>query len=68
MRIDVVDVFGVHAGALESGLHAAEAAIAVLGGRGDVMRIAGHAVADDLGVDLGATRLGMLEFLEHHDA
>ncbi len=57
-----------HAGALERHLHAAEGAVAVLGRRGDVVGVAGHAVADDLGVDLRAALLGVLEFLEHDDA
>ena len=36
--------------------------------RGDVIGVAGQAVADDLGVDFRAARLGMLIFLEHDDA
>src|SRR3546814_7463376 len=32
------------------------------------MSIAGEAVADDLGIDGRATRLGVLEFFEHHHA
>ncbi len=36
--------------------------------RGDVVGIARQAVADDLGVDAGAARLRVLEFLEHDDA
>ena len=47
---------------------AAEAAVAVRGRRGDVVGVARQAVADDLGVDLGAALLGVLVFLEHHDA
>ena len=38
------------------------------GGRGDVVGIARQAVADQLGVDLGAARFGVLERFEHHDA
>ena len=49
-------------------LHAAIGAVAVLGRGGDVIGVAGHAVADDLGIDLGAARLGVLELLEHDDA
>ena len=44
------------------------AAIAVLGGRGDVIGVARQAVADHFGVDLRAARLGVLVFLEHDDA
>ena len=36
--------------------------------RGDVIGVARQAVADDLGVDFGAARLGMLIFLEHDHA
>ena len=39
-----------------------------VGRRRDVVRVAGHAVAADLGVDLRATGAGVLEFLENHDA
>ena len=40
-------------------------AVAVGGGRGDMIGVAGKAVADQLGVDGGAAVLGVLEFLEH---
>jgi len=33
-----------------------------------VERIAGHAVADNLGIDLRAARLGVFEFLENDHA
>ena len=55
-------------GALQRRPHAAIGAVAVLGRRGDVIGVARHAVADDLGVDLGAARFGVLELLEHDDA
>ena len=45
---------GAEAGALQRHPHRAEAAVAVLGRRGDVIGVAGQAVADDLGIDLGA--------------
>ena len=38
------------------------------GGDGDVVGVARQAVADHLGVDLRAARLGVLVFLEHDDA
>ena len=66
--VDVVDVGGANAGALERRRHAAVGAVAVLGRRGDVVGVARQAVADDLGIDLGAARLGVLVFLEHDDA
>ena len=55
-------------GPLQRVAHGAEGAVAVLRRRGDVMGVARHAVADDLGIDLGAALLGMLEFLEHQHA
>ena len=48
--------------------HAAESAVAVRRWRGDVIGIAGHAIADQFGVDLGAARLGVLELFEHQRA
>ena len=39
-----------------------------LGGGGDVVGVAGQAVADDLGVDLGAAGFGVLQLFQHHDA
>ena len=59
---------GVRPGPLQRRRHAAEGAVAVLGRRGDVIGVAGQAVAGDLGIDLGAARLGVLELLEHDDA
>src|SRR5690606_13672863 len=63
--IDVVDLRGIDAGALDRRLHAAEAAVAVLGGGSDMVGVARHAVADELAVDLGAAGLGPLVLLEH---
>ena len=36
--------------------------------RGDVIGVARQAIADHLGIDFRAARLGMLIFLEHDDA
>ena len=68
VRVDVVDIGRRDAGALHRGAHAAEGAIAVRRRRGDVIGVAGQAVADHFGVDLRAALLGVLVFLEHHDA
>ena len=43
-------------------------AIAVRRGRGDVVGVARHAVADQFGIDFRAALLGVLVFLQHHDA
>ena len=66
--VDVVDVARRDAGALDRRGHAAERAVAVGGRRGDVEGVARHAVADQLGIDLGAARLGVLVLLQHDDA
>ena len=50
------------------GAHAAKRAVAVLGRRGDVERVAGEAVADEFGVDAGAAPLGVLVLFEHDGA
>ena len=66
--VDVVDVRRVDPGLADGALHGAKAAVAVVGGRGDVEGVAGEAVADHLGVDLRAARLGVLQLLEHQGA
>src|SRR5690554_222838 len=66
--IDVVNLARADPGALDSGLHAAETAIAVFGRRGDVVSIAGEAVANDFAVDLGATGLSPLIVFQHDNA
>ena len=38
------------------------------GGRGHVMRVGRVAIAGHLGVDAGAARLGVFQFLQHHDS
>ena len=60
VRVDVVDVARRRCRRASAPPHAAIGAVAVLGRRGDVVGVARHAVADDLGVDLGAARLGVL--------
>ena len=55
-------------GALDRRGHATERAVAVGGRRRDVIGVARHAVADQLGIDLGAARLGVLVFFQHDDA
>ena len=48
--------------------HRQTRAVPVFRRRGDVMRIAAHAKADELGIDPRAARLGVLELFEHHGA
>src|SRR5690606_20081665 len=66
--VDVVDIGGGNAGALDGGGHGAEAAIAVLGRGGDVMGIARKAVADHFAVDFRAARPGVFVFFKDDDA
>ena len=68
MGVDIIDLRRRDPGAPDRGAHAAIGAVAVLGGRRDMMRIARHAVADQLGVNLGAAPSGVLEFLQHDNA
>ena len=68
VRIDIIDFRRRNVGARDRRFHAAERAIAVLGRRRDVVGISGQTVADDLGIDPGATAFGMLIRLQHEDA
>jgi hypothetical protein len=51
VRVDVADLPRRDAGLPDGHVHDAHRSAAVLGRRRDVVRISGHAVADDLGVD-----------------
>ena len=68
VRVDVIDHGGADAGAIERGLHDPGGAVAVFHRRGHVIRVAGHAVADDLGVDARIPFHGVLERFEDQDA
>jgi len=68
MGVHVVDLVGVDLAPLQCGLHGANRAVAVLGRGRDVIGITRKAIADDFGIDLGATLLGMLVLLEHDTA
>ena len=63
--VDVVDVRGLDARVADGAAHRAEAAVAIIGGGGNVVGVAGQAVANNLGVDLRAAGLGVLVFLKH---
>src|SRR3546814_7852070 len=65
VRVDVVDIAGIQPGALQRRLHRQEAAVAVFRRRGDVVGVAGQAVADHLCIDRRAARLGVLELFQH---
>ena len=68
MGVDVVDDVRLDAGRLEGRAHHAIGAVAVLGLAGHVEGVAGHAVADHLGVDRRAAAPRELQLLEDEDA
>ena len=69
VRVDVVDVARDAGRASRSALlHHADHPAAILGGRGDVVRVARHPVAGELAVDRRAAVLRVLELLEDEDA
>ncbi|MCY1172102.1 hypothetical protein D9M73_122310 [compost metagenome] len=64
VRVDVIDVGQVEARLFHRHLHRAERARAFGVRRGDVISIARQAIADHLGIDFRAARLGVFIFLE----
>ena len=66
--VDQVDLVGRHAAALEGHLHRPGRPDAGVDRLDHVPAVGGRAVADDLGVDLRAARLGQLEVLEEQRA
>ncbi len=59
---------GLHPGLAQRHPHRSSAPAPFGVRRGDVIGVARQAVADHLGIDLRAARLGVLIFLEHHHA
>ena len=68
MGVDVVHLRGIDTRVPHGRAHGPEAAVAILGGCGDMIGVAGHAVPGDLGVDLRPTGARVLVFLENEDA
>ena len=68
MGVDVIDRRGVKTSILQGVAHDAVSAFAVFGGRGDVIRVARHSVADDLGENRRAAALGEFQLFENQDA
>src|SRR3954452_20740693 len=68
VRIDVIDAARRQVGAAQRVAHRAEGAAAVLGGGGQMIRIARHSVTEHLGIDPGVAIAGMLVLLKHEDA
>ena len=68
MHVDVVDVLRLQAGVFQRSLHHQFGTEALGMGGGDVIGVGTHALAHHLGIDLGTTGLGMLQFLEDEAA
>ena len=66
VRVDVADLFGRNPGVGDGLLHDAHRARRGLVGHGDVEGVGGHAVADQLGVNLRAARARELQLFEDH--
>src|SRR5207245_2569488 len=65
VRVDVPDLGGVEPRVAQGGRHRARGAVPLGVGRGHVVRVARHPVADDLRVDPGVAADGVLKRLEH---
>ena len=68
MRVDVINLVGGYAGIVQSLRHGARTALDLWSGRGDVVGVAGRAVARNLRDDSGAARPGVLQLLQHQHA
>src|SRR5262249_23438236 len=66
--VDVADIVGGKLGVFKSRAHDAERAVAVFDGLRDVVRVAGHAIADDFGNDRGIAFRRVFERLEDQNA
>jgi len=66
--VDIVDLRRRDCSAAKGGVHATQRTIAVGRRGGDVIGVARQSVADQLGIDSGATALGMVVFFENHHA
>ena len=65
MRVDVVDLRGCNAGVLHGVRHRSRRVLSRGVWLRDVSSIGGEAIADQFGVDMGASALRTLEFLKH---
>src|SRR6202042_2149392 len=65
VRVDVLDVLGTYTGAFERTTHAAHGTVATRLRRGDVVRVGGRRIADQLRMDGCAPRDRMLAFFQH---
>ena len=68
VRVDVLHVRRIQLRILQGIRHGEARALAVFRRRGDVVRVAAHAEADELRVDAGAALLRVLELLENDGA
>src|SRR5271170_6853831 len=68
VRIHVADVIGRNARVFQRGHRDAIAAVAVLGGLGDVISVARHSVADNFRQNFRATALRVFQSFQNHHA
>src|SRR5204862_3826699 len=66
VRVDVLHVGGTQGGIPERVYHRQACAVAVFRGRGDVIGIATHAEADELGVNARTAPARVLQLLQKH--
>ena len=74
--VQIIDLLGQQLGVFERIAHHAVGSVAICGRRGDVIRIAGHPVADDFGDNVGTAGQGVVERFQkehsrafaHHEA
>src|SRR5215475_7624855 len=68
VSVDVADFFRSNARVLNRSPHRSDNSALGLIGRGNVISVGRHAVADNLGVDSRSAPASMLKFLEDHDS
>ena len=68
MSVHVIDVCGCKPAVLQCALHRSLQSLVLVRLAGEVIRISRSSIPRNLAIDLGATRLGVLELLENDDA
>ena len=68
VRVHIVNVLGIQSRVAERKTHGSRRAGTILQGRGNVVCITGRTVTGQLGINLCAALLRVLQFLEHQNA
>src|SRR6476660_10601644 len=68
VRVNVINLVRRYAGVLERELHGTGGALTVRRRRRHVVSVRGDAVSYEFAVNIRAARLGMLQFLHHHNS